>query len=57
MEQGLGRVKEISGWSPKILSFAKVVEFPAPTIIPWAKRVNASVLNGSFKINFFRYGS
>lgn len=41
----------------KILSFAKVAGFPAPAIVPWAKLVNASVLNGSFRINHFRYGS
>jgi len=50
MEQSFGRVKEIKSWSSQILSFAKVAEFAAPAIVPWAKRMNASVLNRSFRI-------
>ncbi len=51
MEQGFGRAKEKRGWSPQILSCVKVAEFAAPAIVPWAKRVNASVLNSSFRLN------
>jgi hypothetical protein len=35
----------------KHLSFVKAAVFSAAVIVPWAKRMNASVLNSSFKMN------